>query len=96
MANKWLAHVKSTMKKHKGMKFGQVLKLAKKTYTPVKGGGEVQPYSDFGSSGDLSASGANSASPNAPIRDAASLGGRRRSRRGRKSRKTRRGGNYGY
>ena len=40
MANEWLAHVKKTMKmkKHKGMKFGQVLKMAKKTY---KGGGEV-------------------------------------------------------
>jgi hypothetical protein len=42
MANKWLAHVKKTMKSHKGMKFGQVLKLAKKTY---KGGSEggVEP-----------------------------------------------------
>jgi len=38
MANKWLAHVKKTMKSHQGMKFGQVLKMAKKTY---KGGGEV-------------------------------------------------------
>jgi hypothetical protein len=83
MANKWLAHVKKTMKSHKGMKFGQVLKMAKKTY---KGGADVQPYTDFGSSGDISVSGANSASPNAPIRDAAAVGGRRR-----KSRKTRRG-----
>lgn len=32
MANAWLAHVKSTMKSHKGMKFKDVLKLAKKTY----------------------------------------------------------------
>ena len=32
MANAWLAHVKATMKKHKGMKFKQVLKEAKKTY----------------------------------------------------------------
>ena len=32
MANAWLAHVKSTMKAHKGMKFKDVLKLAKKTY----------------------------------------------------------------
>jgi hypothetical protein len=42
MANKWLAHVKKTMKSHKGMKFGQVLKLAKKTY---KGGSDsgVEP-----------------------------------------------------
>jgi hypothetical protein len=32
MANAWLAHVKKTMRSHKGMKFGQVLKMAKKTY----------------------------------------------------------------
>ena len=32
MANAWLAHVKSTMKSHKGMKFKDVLKHAKKTY----------------------------------------------------------------
>ena len=39
MANKWLAHVKKTMKSHKGKKFGDILKMAKKTY---KGGAEVQ------------------------------------------------------
>ena len=91
MANKWLAHVKKTMKSHKGMKFGQVLKMAKKTY---RGGGDggVQPFSDFGGDSDISVAGANSASPNAPIRDAAPLGGRRR--RSRRSRKTRRGGQY--
>lgn len=86
MANKWLAHVKKTMKSHKGMKFGQVLKMAKKTY---KGGADPAPFSDFGANGDISVSGANSASPNAPLRDAGPAGGRRRSRR---SRKTRRGG----
>lgn len=32
MANAWLAHVKATMKSHKGMKFKDVLKQAKKTY----------------------------------------------------------------
>ena len=32
MANPWLTHVKATAKKHKGMKFKDVLKLAKKTY----------------------------------------------------------------
>ena len=36
MANAWLAHVKKTMKAHKGQKFSAVLKLAKKTYK--KGG----------------------------------------------------------
>jgi hypothetical protein len=39
MANKWLTHVKKTMKSHKGKKFGDILKMAKKTY---KGGAEVQ------------------------------------------------------
>lgn len=42
MANKWLAHVKKTMKSNKGMKFGQVLKLAKKTYRGGSEGG-VEP-----------------------------------------------------
>jgi hypothetical protein len=37
MANKWLAHVKKTMKSHKGKKFGDILKMAKKTY---KGGAD--------------------------------------------------------
>ena len=32
MANPWLAHVKETARKHKGMKFKDVLKHAKKTY----------------------------------------------------------------
>lgn len=32
MANAWLAHVKATMKKHRGKSFKQVLKLAKKNY----------------------------------------------------------------
>lgn len=84
MANKWLAHVKKTMKSHKGMKFGQVLKMAKKSY---KGGADVQPYTDFGSSADVSSAGPNSASP-FHASDAAPVGGRRRSR---KTRKTRRG-----
>ena len=86
MANKWLAHVKKTMKSHKGMKFGQVLKMAKKTY---KGGagGEPEPFSEE----DAAFSGPSAASPpNGVIRDVSPVGGRRRSRR---SRKTRRGGN---
>jgi hypothetical protein len=44
MANKWLAHVKKTMKSHKGKKFGDILKMAKKTY---KGGAEVTPSSSL-------------------------------------------------
>lgn len=32
MVNKWQKHVKQTMKKNKGKKFGDVLKIAKKSY----------------------------------------------------------------
>ena len=32
MANPWISHVKTTMKKHKGKSFKAVLKLAKKSY----------------------------------------------------------------
>lgn len=54
MANKWLAHVKKTMKSHKGKKFGDILKMAKKTY---KGGADVQ------GSPSLSTGSVNSAAP---------------------------------
>ena len=40
--NKWLTHVKKTLKAHKGKSFKAVLKMAKKTY---KGGADVAPYS---------------------------------------------------
>lgn len=67
--NKWLTHVKKTMKAHKGMKFGQVLKMAKKTY---KGGAEG------GVEGTPSMTGG-------PLSGASPVGGRRRkTRRGRK------------
>jgi len=52
MANKWLAHVKKTMKSHKGKKFGDILKMAKKTY---KGGADVQGSPSL-SSGPMSPS----------------------------------------
>ena len=84
MANKWLTHVKKTMKAHKGLKFGQVLKLAKKTY---KGGADVQPFNSFGAGSDLSFAGPGSASPADPLASSSVKGGRRRTRRGRKSRK---------
>jgi hypothetical protein len=72
MANKWLTHVKKTMKSHKGKKFGDILKMAKKTY---KGGAEG------GVEGSPSMHGG-------PLSGAAPVGGRRRkTRRGRKSRK---------
>ena len=41
-SNKWLTHVKKTLKAHKGKSFKAVLKMAKKTY---KGGADVAPYS---------------------------------------------------
>jgi hypothetical protein len=50
MANKWLAHVKKTMKAHKGLKFGQVLKMAKKTYG--KKGGADMPVEESVSSSE--------------------------------------------
>jgi hypothetical protein len=46
--NKWLTHVKKTLKAHKGKSFKAVLKMAKKTY---KGGADVAPHSpDAGTS----------------------------------------------
>jgi hypothetical protein len=66
MANKWLAHVKKTMKSNKGMKFGQVLKLAKKTYKKT-GGGEGGGPEPAPSSGG-------------PFANASGTGGRRRRR----------------
>ena len=70
----WLSHVKKTMKANKGMKFGQVLKLAAKTYKKGKmsGGGDVAPAAEGG------------AGAGGVAGEAASVGGRRRSRRGRK------------
>jgi hypothetical protein len=71
MANKWLAHVKKTMKSHKGKKFGDILKMAKKTYKGgAEGGVEGSPSLSTG-----------------PLGNAAPVGGRRRTRRGRKSRR---------
>ena len=37
----WMAHVKATMRAHKGLKLKQVLKMAKKTYKKAKKGGAV-------------------------------------------------------
>ena len=64
----WMAHVKATMRAHKGLKLKQVLKLAKKTYKKGMRGG-------FTSSG----AGAASASP-----VGGQDGGRRRTRRSRR------------
>lgn len=85
MANKWLAHVKKTMKSHKGKKFGEILKLAKKTY---KGGADVQPFNSFGAGSDLVFAGPGAASPTDPLDGSAVGGRRRRTRRG--SRRSRR------
>jgi len=81
MANKWLAHVKKTMKSHKGKKFGDILKMAKKTY---KKGGNYYGGGEGGVEGSPSLS-------TGPLGNAAPVGGRRR-----RSRKTRRGGMMGY
>jgi len=35
----WMVHVKKTMKAHKGLKLGKVLKLAAKTYKKSRRGG---------------------------------------------------------
>jgi hypothetical protein len=78
MANKWLTHVKKTMKAHKGAKFSAVLKMAKKTY---KGGADVTPYSDSSNGADLYNGRGTLQSAS---QDAGPAGGRRR--------KTRRGG----
>jgi hypothetical protein len=78
--NKWLSHVKKTMKAHKGKSFKAVLKMAKQTY---KGGAEgPQPYTDFGAGADIVASRSAGGDLKAPIQDAAPVGGRRKSRRG--------------
>jgi hypothetical protein len=78
MANKWLAHVKKTMKSHKGLKFGQVLKLAKKTYKKHGGGDEMA-----GGAEDVEGAAETGESKTAaPV-----TAGRRRTRRGRKSRR---------
>ena len=83
MANKWLAHVKKTMKAHKGKDFGEVLKMAKKTYKKgMKGGADVAPFTE---GTDLTVAGPSQATPSAPV------GGRRRSRKSRGSRKSRKG-----
>jgi hypothetical protein len=39
LSTSWMAHVKATMRAHKGLKLKQVLKLAKKTYKKAKKGG---------------------------------------------------------
>jgi hypothetical protein len=41
LSTSWMAHVKATMRAHKGLKLKQVLKLAKKTYKKAKKGGAV-------------------------------------------------------
>jgi hypothetical protein len=42
--SKWLAHVKKTMKAHKGKSLKAVLKMAKKTYKKTRrGGGGLSP-----------------------------------------------------
>lgn len=72
----WMSHVKKTMRAHKGMKLGAVLKMASKTFKKSKRGGALTPM-PLGGEGDGAPAGAS------PV------GGRRR-RGSRKSRGTRR------
>lgn len=43
----WMAHVKATMRAHKGLKLKQVLKLAKKTYKKTMRGGRAVITPEF-------------------------------------------------
>ncbi len=45
----WMAHVKATMRAHKGLKLKQVLKLAKKTYKKksMRGGSQGEILTPF-------------------------------------------------
>ena len=65
--SKWLAHVKKTMKAHKGKSLKQVLKMAKKTYSKggsyYMGGSALSPQSVSHETGPIA-------------------GGRRKTRRG--------------
>jgi hypothetical protein len=73
----WMTHVKKTMRANRGMKLGQVLKLASKTFKKSRrGGAALSPHPYGGQEGG--------AAPLTP----ASVGGRRR-RGSRKSRKSR-------
>jgi hypothetical protein len=71
----WMSHVKKTMRAHKGMKLGAVLKMASKTFKKARrGGAAVTPASvTEGAPG-----------PMGPAGPAGTTGGRR-SRRGRRS-----------
>lgn len=84
--SKWMAHVKKTMKAHKGKSLKQVLKLAGKTYKKTGGAGPgFASEAGFAKRGGASLSPADysGAAPAAPTE-----GGRRR----RGTRKTRKGG----
>ena len=70
----WMTHVKKTMRAHKGMKLGAVLKMASKTFKKSKKGGALSPL-------PLSGGGA-------PLTPSPLSGGRRR-RGSRKTRKSR-------
>ena len=92
MANKWLAHVRKTLKlkKNKGKPFGAVLKAAKKTYKHRGGERITAPTED---NKDALALDAKSPPVGGPFTDAYGsatrtedvvAGGRRRRRRSRK------------
>ena len=79
----WMSHVKKTMRAHKGMKLGAVLKMASKTFKKSKRGGALSPL-PYGATGG----GPEGMGPTGP--ETPATGGRRRRRGSRKSRGTRR------
>jgi len=90
MANAWLAHVKKTMRAHKGQKFSAILKLAKKSYKKHRGG--ASPVASVESSDSAAdKKGADPVVPDPEADDAAKMpGGRRRRRSSRRTRRHRR------
>jgi hypothetical protein len=88
----WMSHVKKTMRAHKGMKLGAVLKMASKTFKKSKrggGGGSITPALASGA-GDLTGRGGQEGGSEGGVAvNAGAVGGRRRRRSSRKTRKSR-------
>jgi len=100
MANKWLVHIKKTMKQMKakgtyvaGKGLGQVIKAAKKTWHSAKkavglrGGGDTPPSSPPPEPADESATTGTEVAPEAPE---GAVGGRRHRKTRRRRRHSRR------
>lgn len=97
MANKWLMHVKKTMKQmkakgtyEKGKGLKQVIMAAKKTWHKAKKGGAEGDGSGSGSDEDSNKSGETTAEPLATAKPPATVLGGRRHRKTRRRRHSRR------